>query len=152
MRTTDWVNPPQAAVILPASLYGLDPIEKVLVPPVSGPNIHMSKELAHLERRDMTSLPLPRLAPFLRGLAQRYLDSQDDMAMIAVEQLVDGLNLDEAWVQRNLAGSSPALFALVMKQVANKASRIDYVSDNKVTCFIGHQAEADAVRLIPGFE
>ncbi|KAM4054325.1 ser/Thr protein phosphatase [Hirsutella rhossiliensis] len=152
VRTTGWANPPQAVVIFAASLYGLDPIDKAIIQPVSGRTNHISKEISHLQRQGITGLPLPRLAVFLKGLAQRYLDLGDDMAMIAVEQLVDGMNLDDAWARRNLAGLSPALVALVMKQISSKASRIDYVSENKVTCFIGDQKEADDVRLIPGFE
>ncbi|KAJ4176323.1 hypothetical protein NW755_014475 [Fusarium falciforme] len=76
----------------------------------------------------------------------------NDMAMIAVEQLVDGMNLDEAWVERNLKDSDAGLLRLVMNRIHGKQSRIDYYSDNTITCFISGPEEAESVRLIPGFE
>jgi hypothetical protein len=108
--------------------------------------------MSHLDPVDIAALPLPRLAPLLRGLAKRYLDTQDDMAMIAVEQLVDGMNLDEAWVERNLKDSDAALLRLVMNRIHGKQSRIDYYSDNTTTCLISGPEEAESVRLIPGLE
>lgn len=38
-----------------------------------------------------------------------------------------------------------------MGLVHDKKSRIDYFSDNKVTCFIATEEEAEAVKRIPGF-
>ncbi|RCI14421.1 hypothetical protein L249_6186 [Ophiocordyceps polyrhachis-furcata BCC 54312] len=131
--TTGWTLPQQAIVIYPDSFHGLNPLKKTLLqPPCDDDQFHISKEVAHLNRKDIASLPLPRLAPFLTGLAQRFLASKDDFAMIAVEQLVDGMNLDQDWVTINLAASDPALLNLVMKRVASKQSRIDYVSDNSI--------------------
>ncbi|RSL84854.1 hypothetical protein CDV31_016651 [Fusarium ambrosium] len=151
VRTTLWAKPPQAITIFPAALFDLGPIEKHLVR-FADCKVHISKEMSHLDAEDIAALPLPRLAPLLGGLAKRYLDTQDDMAMIAVEQLVDGMNLDEAWVERNLKDSDPALLRLVMNRIHGKESRIDYYSDNTITCFISGPEEAESVRLIPGFE
>ncbi|RDA84013.1 hypothetical protein CP532_2921 [Ophiocordyceps camponoti-leonardi (nom. inval.)] len=151
IRTTGWTLPQQAIVIYPDSFYGLSPLQETLLQPVrDGAYFYISKEMAHLNREDIASLPLPRLAPFLKGFAQRFLASRDDSAMMAVKQLVDGMNLDLDWVARNLGTSEP-LFHLVMKQVNSKQSRIDYVSGNSITCFVGDKAEAQHVRLIPGF-
>ncbi|KAH7237913.1 ser/Thr protein phosphatase [Fusarium solani] len=151
VRTTLWTKPPQAITIFPAALFDLGPIEKHLVR-FADCKVHISKEMSHLDAVDIAALPLPRLAPLLRGLAKRYLDTQDDMAMIAVEQLVDGMNLDEAWVERNLKDSDPALLSLAMNRIHGKESRIDYYSDNTITCFISGPEEAESVRLIPGFD
>ncbi|KAI8710432.1 hypothetical protein NCS52_01573400 [Fusarium sp. LHS14.1] len=151
VRTTLWAKPPQAITIFPAALFDLGPIEKHLIR-FADCKVHISKEISHLDAEDIAALPLPRLAPLLGGLAKRYLDTQDDMAMIAVEQLVDGMNLDEAWVERNLKDSDPALLRLVMNRIHGKESRIDYYSDNTITCFISGPEEAKSVRLIPGFE
>ncbi|KAG8425865.1 hypothetical protein J3459_008656 [Metarhizium acridum] len=150
VRTTCWC-PPQTIVIFNAAFFGFDSIEDVLVPPMSEGNIHISKEI-ELNREDITNLHLPRLAPLLKGLATRFLDTKDDVAMIGVEQLVDGMDLDEAWVERQLGGSDAALLDLVMSQIRSKKSRIDYYADNKITCFISDQEEAEKIRLIPGFE
>ncbi|RDA94663.1 hypothetical protein CP533_2412 [Ophiocordyceps camponoti-saundersi (nom. inval.)] len=138
IQTTGWTLPQQAIVIYPDSFHGLNPLKETLLQLVcdSDHRFHISKELAHLNRQDIAGLPLPRLAPFLKGLAHRYLASRDDMALIAVEQLVDGMNLDQDWVTRNFAPSDAAVIDLVMKQVDSKQSRIDYVSENLITCFV----------------
>ncbi|KAI1073495.1 ser/Thr protein phosphatase [Whalleya microplaca] len=148
VRTTGWIYPPQNIVIFPTALFGLDPIERILISPQStGQKAYFSKEISDLSQEDVANMPLPRLPPLLRGLAKRFLDTSDDVAMIAVEQLVDGMNLDEAWTQKNLEGSDAALMALIMNQIHSKKSRIDYFSDNKVTCFISGEEEAENERL-----
>ncbi|OAA47563.1 ser/Thr protein phosphatase [Metarhizium rileyi] len=150
IRTTSWC-PPQTIVIFTTAFFGFDSIEDVLIPPISQPNIHISKEI-QLNWEDIADLHLPRLAPLLKGLARRFLDERDDVAMIAVEQLVDGMDLDEAWVERQLEGSDAALVDLVVGLVRSKRSRIDYYMENKTTCFVYDEEEAERVRLIPGFE
>lgn len=150
VQTTYWC-PPQTIVIFNAAFFGIDAIEDVLVPPIDGQTIHISKEI-QLNRDDIANLHLPRLAALLKGLARRYLDTRDDVAMIAVEQLVDGMNIDQVWVERQLKGSDAAILDLVMSQVRSKRSRIDYYTENKITCFISDEEEAKKVRLIPGFE
>lgn len=152
LRTTGWVYPPQTVVIFPAALFGLDPIDKVIIQPTNNPTVHISKEVSGLSREDIANLPLPRLAPLIAGLAKRYLDTADDMSMIAVEQLVDGMNLDECWVQKHLGDYDPAPGTLVMGRVRSKKSRIDYYSENEITCFVRDEEEAKNVRSIPGFE
>lgn len=152
IQTTGWTLSRQAIVIYPDSFHGLDLLEETFFQPACDHKVHISKEMSHLNRQDIASLHLPRLAPFLKGLARRFLVSKDDMAMIAVEQLVDGMNLDQDWVARNFTGSDPALLDLVMKQVRSKESRIDYVSENLITCFVVDETEAQNVRTIPGFE
>ncbi|KAK3303711.1 ser/Thr protein phosphatase [Chaetomium strumarium] len=129
-------------IIFSASFFGLDPIKEVLVQPFADRDVYISKETQGLSRDDLTHLRLPRLAPLIGGLAKRYLDTRDDVSMIALEQLVDGMNPDESWVQQYLEGAEPAVRALVMDLVRDKKSRIDYFSDNQVTCFIKDEKEA----------
>jgi hypothetical protein len=152
LRCTGWVYPTQTLIIFPASFFGLDPIEKVLVQSFSNRKIYVSKEMEELNPNEIVHLPLPRLAPLINGMAKRYLDTRDDVSMIASEQLVDGMNPDECWVERHLEGAEPAVRALVMKLVRNKKYRMDCFSDNQVTCFIKDEEEATNVRLIPGFD
>ena len=45
------------------------------------------------------------------------------MARIAVEQLVDGMDLDVDWVKANLEGETPRVQELANQLVAEKASR-----------------------------
>ena len=146
--------PAQTLIIFPAAFFGLDPIEKVLAHlPADRRRVHISKEVeGGFGRDDLVNLPLPRLAPLLQGLGKRYLDTADDVSMIALEQLVDGMNPHEQWVQNNFESTDPAVTTLVMGLVRDKKSRIDYFSENEVTCFIKDDEEAGEVRLIPGFE
>ncbi|KAI0474008.1 ser/Thr protein phosphatase [Xylariaceae sp. FL0804] len=156
VRTTSWSHPQQTIVFFPAARFGLDPVEKILIrpftTPVSGQQIGISKEVSDMSPHDLANLPLPCLTPLLIGLARRYLSTRDDIAMIAVEQLIDGMNLDEAWSEKHLAGVEDAVRALINTQIGSKGSRIDYFSDNKITCFINDESEAHSLRLIPGFD
>lgn len=45
------------------------------------------------------------------------------MARIAVEQLVDGMDLDEDWIERNLGGTTTNVRDLAAQLVAEKGSR-----------------------------
>lgn len=84
-----------------APFFGLDPIQDVLIQRTAGQKAHISKEIMDSTSENIVKLSLPRLPPLLKGLAKRFLKTGDDVAMIAVEQLVDSMNLD-AWVERNL--------------------------------------------------
>ncbi|KAI1108469.1 ser/Thr protein phosphatase [Nemania sp. NC0429] len=147
VRTTSWISSTQVVVIFPADLFGLDPIEKILVGPLMPRKVHLSKEIRDLSPEDVASLPLPRLAPLLKGLARRFLDRGDDMAMIGVEQLVDGMDLDHQWVQRHLDSVETPVTALILERIQGKKGRIDYYSDNLVTCYISDREEAGNGRL-----
>ncbi|KAH9894527.1 ser/Thr protein phosphatase [Xylariomycetidae sp. FL2044] len=151
VRTTTWVHPPQTIVIFPAAHFGLDPIEDALLsPPSPDQRVHISKEIPDMSRDEIFNLPLPRLAPLIIGLASRFLGQQDDMAMIGVEQLIDGMNLDESWMEQQLGGADDSVRSLIKSSIYGKKSRIDYYSDNKVTCFIRDQEEAHNIQHIPG--
>ncbi|KAL6690552.1 ser/Thr protein phosphatase [Trichoderma pleuroticola] len=151
IRTTGWINPPQMVVIFTASFYNLEPIEKILIPATIGSRAYISKEMEDTSVRDVASLHLPRLAPFLKGLAKRFIDDEDDVAMIAVEQLVDGMNLTVAWVDANLGDCQTDVLDLIRSQIRGKESRKDHFSGNKITCFVKDEAEAIAIQQIAGF-
>jgi hypothetical protein len=139
MQTTSWAAPVMTLVIFPADFFELDPLEKSLVvAPSSHVESHLSKEVAsELTRGDFAHLPLPRLPPLLRGLVQLHISTRDDPAIIAIEQMVDGMNLGEAWVDRNLRSRcTDDVNELITRQTKDRLSRIDYYSDNKVTCHI----------------
>ncbi|KAL4950222.1 hypothetical protein BDW69DRAFT_172640 [Aspergillus filifer] len=74
-------------------------------------------------REEIEHLPVPRLSTFFAGLCSRYFESNDYMARIAVEQLVDGMDLDFDWVKTNLEGETPRVRELANQLVAEKASR-----------------------------
>jgi len=151
LQTTTWVYPRQSFIVFSAAFFGLEPIRNVLIHSNTNQEIHISKEVTELTREDLINLPLPRLAPFLLGLAKKYLDTSDDMAMIAAEQLVDGTNLDELWIREHSRGAEKAVVDLITRLILSKKSRLDYFSENKVTCFIYDEKEAADVKLIPGF-
>lgn len=97
-------------------------------------------------------LPLPRLPVLLAGLCRRFLESHDDIAMIAAEQLVDGMDLDEGWRDRNLSSVGSEVLEVVSRLIAGKTSRLDDSSENVITCFIANKDEVERVRKIAGYE
>ncbi|KAM3431474.1 hypothetical protein MY4824_007072 [Beauveria thailandica] len=137
-------------IIFTANVYGLEPLQQKALQS-RGIDGGFSKEIADIPLEELAILPLPRLAPFLAGLATKFILTRDDKAMIAVEQLVDGMNLDESWVDSQLADCPQAVRDMIIGQINGKQSRIDYFSDNQVTCFIRDEAEAAHVRSIVGY-
>lgn len=100
----------------------------------------------------VADVPMPRFPPSLAGLRQRFLSAEDDIAMIAVEQLVDGMDLVNAWLERNLSTAPLEIRQLVSRLSLGKKSRIDVFWDNSITCFIATAADANLVRQIPDYE
>lgn len=70
--------------------------------------------------------------------------------MIATEQLVDGMDIDEAWCGKHLADVEPEVVDVVLNRVRSKSQRLDYCSDNTVTCYVKDDQEATLVRRIRG--
>jgi len=101
---------------------------------------------------EIHQLPMPRLPVLLVGLCRRFLELHDDVAMIAAEQLVDGMDLEEDWCDRNLSNVSSAVLETASRLVSGKSSRLDDFSKNTVTCFIANKDGAESVRGIPGYE
>ncbi|XWW95811.1 hypothetical protein V2A60_003779 [Cordyceps javanica] len=137
-------------MIFTAHTYGLQPLEESIVRPREK-DCHFSKEVEELSAEEMAVLTLPRLAPFLAGLAAKFLFAKDDVAMIAVQELIDGMDLDESWVSSRLQDCEPAVRRLILQEIDGKPFRMDHFSENEVTCFIRDQEEATHVKLITGY-
>lgn len=154
LRTTTWCSPLRYLVVLPASLFGLDPISGILVGPQPRGRVYISQNIRPMvdDPRDVADLPFPRLAPLIKGLARRFLDSADDMAMVGAEQLVDGMNLDRAWLDKNIDQSDPEARDLIKGLINGKKSRLDAFNGNSITCYVKDEDEAAAVKKIPGYE
>ena len=71
---------------------------------------------------------------------------------MAVEGLIDGMDLDELWCVRNLTGIEPSDLDYVLLRVRDKFSRIDYFSPNTITCIIANDEERERLFRIPGRE
>ncbi|EPE06099.1 hypothetical protein F503_02928 [Ophiostoma piceae UAMH 11346] len=161
LSTTGWLAPTQFVCLFPDEFFHLEPLEKSLVAweqpasPGREPCYYISEHMLDtdgLRASDIRSLSLPRLSRLLVGFARRYLDQKDDTAMIAAEQLVDGMDVDESWCARHLRGESQSVISLIRGLVQGKASRLDDFSDYHVTCFLKDEAVARLVRGIPGYD
>jgi hypothetical protein len=155
-RSSSWISSSCTLVLLADKSYGLDPLVNNIVSlgkTAPNPNPMYSSQIMDLiPPAEISNIPIPRLPPLFAGLCRRYLESNDDVAMIAAEQLVDGMDLDGSWCTRNLCNASVEVHQLASGLIAGKQSRIDDFSENKVTCFITNAEEAERLRLIPGYE
>ena len=112
-----------------------------------------SFELLDLIPEDrITSLPFPFLGPLLSSCSQRYTSSQDVIPAMAVDGLVDGMDLDESWCERNLINIEPKSLEFVLSRVRSRSSRIDYFSPNTITCIIANSEERERLLNVPGRE
>ncbi len=112
-----------------------------------------SSELLDLIPEDrITSLPFPFLGPLLSSCSQKYTSSQDVIPAMAVDGLVDGMDLDESWCERNLINTEPKSLEHVLSRVRSRSSRIDYFSPNTITCIIANSEERDRLFDVPGRE
>lgn len=153
LTTTGWLPRPVTFVIFPASICGLQPIQMHSFRPVDyfQSDSEFSKEILQgIDAEDLKTMSFPRLAPFITSLTTRYLELGDDMAAAAVEHLVDGLNLSDAWCVKALASASLEVIEFVQERIRGKKSRIDYYQDNTVTCMIADEDQAKRVERIPG--
>ena len=100
---------------------------------------------------EVASLPLPRFLPFFTSSCCTYTETNEVMAAIAAELLVDGMNIDEAWCRLHFptARSEALNFALTL--IEGKSSRISGFSPGEVTCLIPSQEEAQRILRIPGY-
>jgi hypothetical protein len=94
-------------------------------------------------------IPIPTLPSFVQYLCLLFFREADDMYRIRLEQLVDGMNIHEAWCQRNLSDEGHLQYLL--KLVNSKVDRIDDFSGNLVTCYVADPESAAAVTRIPGY-
>jgi hypothetical protein len=75
-------------------------------------------------------VPMPKLAPFFKGLCRKYCESHDIVFAIAAEALIDGMDLDESWCRMNLDVTRPEELEFALKLVEGKHSRISDFSLN----------------------
>lgn len=90
------------------------------------------------------------LASLFVGLCRRYLKTGDDVAMMAAEQLIDGMDLDEVWYSRSISPVNPEMEKLSRQLIKGKVARLDDFSGNPITCFVASKAEAKRLRKIRG--
>ena len=134
-------------------LSGGDLLDSIIPQWLHQQNSEYSCELLDLIPEDkITSLPLPFLGPLLSSYCQKHMASQDDIAAMAVESLVDGMDLDELWCMRNLTQIEPKGLDYVYSKVRDKSSRMDYFSSNTVTCIIANSEEKERLLKVPGRE
>ncbi len=93
LRTTQRATVLQFFLLFPDEIFGLDPLEANTVLVLES-GVASSQILDSLADPSLSGLRFPRLPALFRGLARKYIESGDDMAMIASEQLVDGMDLD----------------------------------------------------------
>ncbi|TVY92921.1 hypothetical protein LAWI1_G004653 [Lachnellula willkommii] len=155
LRSSSWISPSCTLVLLADKSYGLDPLVNNISCGKTTPNpnpTYSSQIMDLIPPAEVGNIPIPRLPSLFAGLCRRYLESNDDVAMIAAEQLVDGMDLDGGWCTRNLRNTSFEIHQLANRLIASKQSRLDDFSENTVTCFIANAEEAERLRLIPGYE
>jgi hypothetical protein len=104
----------------------LDPLEYAVI---RSQEHHQDAEYSHeitdvVHLNAIRTLPLPRLAPFFKGMCRKFLDAGDVTSRIAAEQLIDGMDLDIAWCKQHMSGEQ-AYLNFALKLVEGKASRID---------------------------
>ena len=98
------------------------------------------------------SLPVPFLGPLLSDYSRKYIASQDAIASMAVDGLIDAMDLDDLWCVRNLTDLEPRGLDYVHSRVRGRVSRIDYFSPNTVTCIILDDEERERLHKVPGRE
>jgi hypothetical protein len=154
LRSSSRVPHPCTLVLLADNMYGLAPLEISLVArdKASQDLEYSTQILFHIPAGEVKSLPVPRLPWLFAGLCQRFLDLNDDLARSSAEQLVDAMDLDESWCDRNLMNASPRTRQLASRLVKEKHLRLDEFTEYKVTCFIANIGEAQRLRRIPGYE
>ena len=130
----------------------LDPIKCNLIPTANHKsNTEYSKEIkSFLQQIDITSMPLPKLPALFTGACRNYVEKQDDVSGIAVEQLIDGMDLDEVWCRRSIPADRDSDLQFALARLRGKEGRAADSFLNEVTCFITDTHEAQVIRAIPG--
>ncbi|KAL2397546.1 hypothetical protein ABEF93_000780 [Exophiala dermatitidis] len=105
--------------------------------------------LSYVSVEEIKRIPIPTLPSFVQYLCLLFFRDGDDMFRIRLEQLVDGMNIDEEWCRKTVSDEGQLQYLL--KLVNSKLDRIDDFSGNLVTCYIADQQMAANVTRIPGF-
>ncbi|KAK2858530.1 hypothetical protein FQN49_004644 [Arthroderma sp. PD_2] len=141
-------------IVLPDTFYHLDPLRNNIVQIQAYPpgQIRFSQQLDWSKDLDaLSSIPVPRLATLLQGAAQRYLESKEGAMVVCVEELVDGMNLDEAWCLDHLDTRNQKVMECILDRIATKVSRISEFQPGNITCFVETEEEARTLCMIPGY-
>lgn len=72
------------------------------------------------------------------------------MARIAVEQLVDGMKLDEQWLQSNLSDATVEVQQLATRLVDERLSSNDEFVDMEAPFLAAEGVKQEDIRWIPG--
>jgi hypothetical protein len=72
------------------------------------------------------------------------------LSVIAAEQLVDVMNLDEDWCSNHISPERHKELNLALELVARKDSRISDFTTSTVTGYIAFKEEAERLYRIPG--
>ncbi|KAM5447926.1 hypothetical protein MaudCBS49596_005723 [Microsporum audouinii] len=141
-------------IVLPDTLYHLDPLPNNIVQIQTYPpdQIRFSRQLDYSKDLNaLSSVPIPRLATLLQGASQRYLESKVYAMAVCVEELVDGMNLDEAWCLDHLDTRKHRVMEFILDRIASKVSRISEFQPDNITIFVETEEEAQTLRMIPGY-
>jgi hypothetical protein len=107
LRTTDWTDS-HTLILLPTSVFNMHPLENFVVEWPAGEDWHISGALANeggLDHRDIVCMSFPRLKPLMSWLAKRAWATKRQFDLDRLEDLVDSLDLTEAWVKEHLQSS-----------------------------------------------
>jgi hypothetical protein len=99
------------------------------------------------DKGNLSSIPFPRLAPFLSGLLRRFNESNNNVFAMCAEQLVDGMDLDEEWCESCLDAGVEEVYRYA---VQGKSRHVSPMYPDHVSCYISTPDEAAKVRGIPG--
>lgn len=138
-------------LLFPDSYFGLSPLRQNIVPDDERLSTTCSEQILDLvPQSEIQHLPVPRLPAFFIGLCLMFFELNDCMARIAVEQLVDGMDLDDDWIESNLGGATFKVRELAAQLVAEKTSRYDENMDLEVMHFESRLSRKQDLSLIPG--
>lgn len=145
-------QPSLTIVLFPDTYFYLSPLGQTVVP-LDGKSdtvAHSCHVVDLVSEDEINHLPVPYLAPYFIGLCRRFFESNDDMARIAAEQLVDGMKLDEEWLQSNLSNATTEVQQLATMLVDERSSSNDEFLDIEAPFFAAESGDQEEIRYIPG--
>ncbi|KAK2766774.1 hypothetical protein FQN54_006088 [Arachnomyces sp. PD_36] len=145
--------------VYPDTFVHLNPLENNIVQISEYPEhgIKFSKQFNYSDNiTALSTIPVPRLATLIQGLTRKHFEMErfgtDYHLAGHVEQLVDGMNLDEAWCLGHLDTSRQRDLNFVMEFVKSKRLRISQFYHHNITCFVPTKQDAEELRMIPGYD